>query len=92
MENKQEIKLKINDKNIMGAYANQITVMHSKYEFVLDFISMFPPEPAVNARIITNPVALKRIYKALGINIKKYEEKFGEIEDDSDFETPGVIN
>ncbi|MBN2545893.1 MAG: DUF3467 domain-containing protein [Spirochaetes bacterium] len=92
MENKQEIKLKINDKNIMGAYANQITVMHSKYEFVLDFISMFPPEPMVNARIITTPSALKRIYKAIGINIKKYEEKFGEIEDDSDMESPGVIN
>lgn len=83
MQNKDEIKLKVNDVNVIkGVYANQITVMHSKYEFVLDFITMFPPEPVLNARIITTPVALKRIFNALAINIKNYEDKFGKIEDE----------
>jgi len=90
---KKEIKLKINDNELKGVYANQIAIMHSKYDFVIDFITMFPPEAIVNARIITNPSSLKKIYNAIGINLKKYEEKFGKIEiDDNSFEFPGKIN
>lgn len=92
MENKQEIKLKLKDNDVIaGVYANQIAVMHSKYEFILDFISMFPPEPTLNARIITTPVALKRMVNAILINLKNYEEKFGKIEEDnSDIETSKI--
>jgi len=75
----KEIKLKINDSELKGQYANQIAIMHTKEDFVLDFITMFPPEAIVNTRIITNPYALKRMYKAIGINIAKYEEQYGEI-------------
>lgn len=92
---KKEIKLKINDNELKGLYANQIAIMHSKNDFVLDFISMFPPEAVVNARIITNPASLKMIYKAIGINLKKYEESFGEIEDldgNGNIEFPDKIN
>ncbi|MCG8569849.1 MAG: DUF3467 domain-containing protein [Spirochaetes bacterium] len=76
---KKELKLKINDEQLRGKYANQINVMHTQYDFVLDFISLFPPEAIVNARIITNPAAVKKIYHILGQNIAKYEEKYGEI-------------
>ena len=79
MQNSEEIKLKINDNELKGHYANQIAVIHSKYDFVLDFISMFPPEAIVNARIITTPQSLLRMFNAIGQNIKKYEEKFGKI-------------
>lgn len=75
----KEIKLKINDNELKGQYANQIAIMHTREDFVLDFITMFPPEAIVNSRIITNPYALKRMYRAIGINIAKYEEKYGEI-------------
>jgi len=92
MDKKQEVKLKIDDNHLRGVYANQIAIMHSKYEFLIDFVSMFPPEPIVNARVITTPSALKRMYNAIGINLKKYEENYGEIEDDTEIETPGTIN
>ncbi len=92
--NKKEIKLKINDHELKGLYANQIAIMHSKYDFIIDFIAMFPPEAIVNARIITNPVALKKMYKAIGINLKKYEEQFGEIElsDEGNIQFPDKMN
>jgi hypothetical protein len=93
MEIQKEVKLKINDNELKGLYANQIAIMHSRYDFVIDFIAMFPPEAIVNARIVTNPASLKRIYNAIGINIKKYEEKFGEINiEDDNIEFPGKIN
>lgn len=79
MENGKEVKLKINDTELKGVYSNHIGIMHTKDEFVIDFISMLPPEAIVNTRVITNPAALKRMYNAISMNIKKYEDRFGEI-------------
>jgi len=75
-----EIKLKINDEQLKGAYANQVSIMHSKNDFVLDFISMFPPEAIVTARMVLTPSVLKRVYYTIGQNLSKYEEQFGEID------------
>ena len=79
MDAGKELKLKITDSELRGVYANHIGIMHTKSEFVIDFISMLPPEPIVNSRVITTPTAIKRIYEAIGLNIKKYEDRFGEI-------------
>ena len=32
----KEVKLKINDEQLRGAYANQVGIMHTRDEFVLD--------------------------------------------------------
>lgn len=90
----KEIKIKINDSELKGQYANQIAIMHTKDDFVVDFITMYPPEAIVSARVITNPAALKRMYNAIGINLKKYEEQFGEITFDEELPNPlsGKIN
>ena len=53
----KELKLKINDEQLKGAYANQVGIMHTRDEFVLDFISMLPPEALVTSRVIVSPVA-----------------------------------
>ncbi|HPO50272.1 MAG TPA: DUF3467 domain-containing protein [Spirochaetota bacterium] len=91
--NNKEIKLKINDNELRGSYANQIAILHSKNDFVLDFISMFPPEAIVTSRVITTPVNLKRMFRALETNLKKYEDQFGIIETDDEFNEPiGKIN
>ena len=85
MQESKEIKLKINDTELKGNYSNQVNIMHSKHDFVLDFITLFPPEAIVNSRIIMNPANLKKFYKALEVNLKKYEEQFGVIDFDDDF-------
>lgn len=78
----QQINIKIEDAVLKGAYANAMAVSHSKEEFVLDFMNIFPWQRAgiVTARVITSPGHMKRICKALEENLKKYEEKFGKIE------------
>ena len=91
-ENVKEIKLKISDSELKGQFANQVAIMHSKNEFVIDFITMFPPEAIVNSRIITTPIAFKKFYTAFGINLKKYEDQFGVIEDDENSNINGKIN
>ncbi len=87
-----EIKLKINDNELRGAYANQVSIMHSKNDFVLDFISMFPPEAIVTSRIILTPSVLKRVYYTIGQNLSKYEEQFGEVDLDDFAPFDGKLN
>jgi len=88
MEQK-EIKIKIGDNELKGAYANLMRVMHTKEEFVLDFGNVISPTEGgiVTARVITSPGHLKRIIKALEENLKNYEEKFGKIEEAKEPET-----
>jgi len=88
MEQK-EIKIKIGDNELKGVYANLMRVMHTKEEFVLDFANVvFPQEGGiVTARVITSPGHLKRIIRALEENLKRYEEKFGKIEEAKEPET-----
>jgi hypothetical protein len=79
----QQINIKIEDAIMKGVYANAMGVSHSKEEFVVDFMNMYPYQRAgiVTARVITSPGHMKRIYKALEENIKKYEQQFGKIEE-----------
>lgn len=76
---KKEVKVKITDEVLKGAYANQMVVTHTKEEFVLDFINAFPPTPLVTARIVTSPGHLKRIIAALQENLGKYEATHGKV-------------
>jgi hypothetical protein len=79
----QQINIKIEDAIMKGVYANAMGVSHSKEEFVVDFMNMYPYQRAgiVTARVITSPGHMKRIYNALEENIKKYEQQFGKIEE-----------
>ena len=77
----QELKIKVDDKDLKGRYANIMYLAHTKEEFVLDFLNAFPPQGTLVSRIITRPGHAKRIFKALGDNIKQYEEKYGNIEE-----------
>jgi len=76
----KQIQVKATDEALRGIYANAMQISHTREEFVLDFLNMFLPTATLNARVITSPGHLKRIVAALHDNLKKYEEKFGEIE------------
>lgn len=80
MNGQQQVNIKANDEIIKGVYANNMMVAHSKEEFVMDFINLFPPQGLLVSRVITSPGHMKRILAALADNLKKYEEKFGKIE------------
>jgi hypothetical protein len=76
---KQEIKIA---DNIPGAeYSNAMQVNHNKDEFHLVFFSLLGDSGRVASKVITNPGHFKRIVNALSENLKKYEERFGEIKE-----------
>jgi len=74
----QEIKIA---DNIPGAeYANAMQIIHNKDEFQLVFFNIMGASGRVTGKIITSPGHFKRMIAAMADNLKKYEEKFGEVE------------
>jgi hypothetical protein len=79
MAKAQKLPIKFTPQAIGGVYSNQMMVSHTREEFLMDFINLFPPEGVVNARVIVSPGHLKRMIRALSDNLARYERKFGPI-------------
>ena len=80
-KNVQQINIQLDEKVSSGEYANFVVVTHSPAEFVLDFTRILPgvPKAKVHSRIIMAPQHAKAFVGALNENIKKFEDKHGEI-------------
>ena len=78
---KHKIKIEIDDKIGQGEYVNFAVVTHSIAEFIMDFIRVLPgiPKSKVKSRIVISPIHAKTFMLALQDNIKKFEDKYGEI-------------
>lgn len=76
-----QIQIEVDDATSQGMYSNLALMVHNETEFVLDFVFVQPqaPKARVRARILSNPIHTKRLLYALQENIRRYEEKFGEI-------------
>ena len=75
-------------ERIRTVYSNIVRIGHSPYEFMLDF-GQFQPEGKrafTDVRIITSPQHAKAIFKALGDNISRYEERYGKVTTKADEE------
>jgi hypothetical protein len=79
MAEKRQLQIHIPENLQAGTYSNQMLVRHTREEFVLDYMNVFPPHGIVTARVIVSPGHLKRMIGALRENLKKYEAKFGEV-------------
>jgi hypothetical protein len=67
--------------DLEATYANFVVITHSPSELIMDYARALPntPKARVYARIIMTPMNAKLLHKALGENLAKFEEKFGEI-------------
>ncbi len=75
------IQIQLDEATAQGIYANLALINHTETEFILDFIYVQPqaPQGKVRSRVLTSPIHMKRLLNALAENMKKYEERFGEI-------------
>ncbi len=89
-----QIDIELNEEIADGIYSNLAIITHSNAEFILDFVRMMPgiPKAKVKSRIILSPHHAKRLLGALGENIQRYEENFGEIEMPDDQNPPFPMN
>ena len=79
MSQQGKMSIQMPDDVLPGVYANQMMVAHTREEFVLDFINLFPPGGVVTARVIVSPGHLKRMIRAMRENLERYETVHGHI-------------
>lgn len=78
------LNIKISDEELKGRYTNLLRITHTREEFILDFINLAPPQGVVTSRLVTSPGHLKRIIGALQVNLKRYEDSHGTIQEAPD--------
>ncbi len=77
----QKREIKIAD-NIPGAeYANAMQINHNRDEMQMMFLNIMGITGRVTGKIITSPGHFKRMIAAMEDNLKKYEERFGEVKE-----------
>ena len=67
--------------DLEAIYSNFVLITHSPSEIVIDFARTLPnvPKAKVYARILMTPMNAKLLHRALGENLGKFEEQYGEI-------------
>jgi len=85
----QQINIMFPERLQGGAYANNMNVLFTREEFILDFLLAAPPVGTVTARVIVSPGHMKRILGALTNSVQKYEAQHGQVEPAQ--EPPGKI-
>jgi hypothetical protein len=73
--------------NLDAIYSNFALITHSPSEMIIDFARVLPnvPKAKVYARMVMTPMNAK----ALGENLSKFEDKYGEIKaPDQGFQPP----
>ena len=78
-----QLQIDVDDAVAQGTYSNLVLINHNDNEFVLDFAYIQPatPRARVRARVISSPRHTKRLLRALEHNLRRYEERFGRIEE-----------
>jgi len=76
-----QFQIKADEKEILGHYSNLVMIHHTAEEFTLNFIYIFPnaPQGKLTASVILSPGHAKRLLRALGENINRFESQFGAI-------------
>jgi len=67
-------------ETLLGNYCNIALIHHTPLEFCFDFIWSLGDLRLLSSRVITSPQHAKKLYRALGDNIGKYEKEYGVIE------------
>ena len=75
------LQIQLDDKMAEGVYSNLALINHTDMDFTIDFLYVQPqaPKATVRARVITSPVHMKRFLMALQENVRRYEQRHGEI-------------
>ena len=74
-QQQEQINIELDETIAEGIYSNLAIINHSSSEFVLDFVSIMPgiPKAKVKSRIVLTPQHAKRLLRAIGENIHRFE-------------------
>jgi hypothetical protein len=93
----RELEIQTDPQSAVGVYSNLMVISHRREEFVLDFLFVQPQRGRqgssvanLRSRIVTTPEHMKRILRAVDENIRRYEAKYGTIEEATDL--PQIVH
>lgn len=78
-----QVQIKADEKELQGLYSNLVMIHHHAEEFTLNFVYVFPngTQGKLLTSMIVSPAHAKRIWRALGENISRFEVQFGPIKE-----------
>jgi hypothetical protein len=76
-----QVQIKADEKELLGQYSNLVMIHHNPEEFTLHFVYLFTngTHGKLVSSVIVSPSHAKRLWRALGENISRYEAQFGAI-------------
>jgi hypothetical protein len=80
-QKQQQIQINTGDEMSRGRFSNNMLIVHSPEEFIIDWLLNSPSGTHLVSRIIVSPGHIKRIISALNDNLNNYEQKFGKIKE-----------
>ncbi len=86
-----QVQIKADEKELQGMYSNLVMIQHHAEEFTLNFVYVFPnaTQGKLLSSMIVSPGHAKRIWRALGENISRFEALYGPIKEGPEG-TPGA--
>ena len=78
-----QVQIKADEKEMQGLYSNLVMIQHHAEEFTLNFVYIFPngTQGKLLSSVIVSPGHAKRIWRALGENIARFEAAYGPIKE-----------
>jgi hypothetical protein len=78
-----QVQIKADEKELQGVYSNLVMIHHHAEEFTLNFVYIFPngTQGKLLSSVIVSPGHAKRIWRALGENISRFEAAYGPIKE-----------
>jgi Protein of unknown function (DUF3467) len=76
-----QVQIKADEKELVGSFSNLVMIHHNPEEFTMHFIYVFTngTHGKLVASTIVSPGHAKRLWRALGENISRFESQFGPI-------------
>jgi hypothetical protein len=89
-----QVQIKADEKELQGIYSNLVMIHHHAEEFTLNFVYVFPnaTQGKLLSSVIVSPGHAKRIWRALGENISRFEAQYGVIKEGPEGSTPNAGN
>ena len=78
-----QVQIKADEKELQGMYSNLVMIHHHAEEFTLNFVYVFPngTQGKLLSSMIVSPGHAKRIWRALGENLTRFEAQYGTIKE-----------
>ena len=80
-QNAPQVQIKADEKELLGQYSNLVMIHHNAEEFTFHYVYLFTngTHGKLVSSLIVSPSHAKRLWRALGENISRYEAQFGPI-------------